>query len=174
MVKIIFWILGAAAAVTTIAAFTYQLGQDSNVKINVNSKSLCAGISITKPTHNAHVADDLSDANNGRRILTVKGIARNIASDYQLGLIIKDYGNPHNIHPVDIQLNETKSTWTGNIYFDKESDKQVTLAVLLLGPEGNRLHDYYRKVAREVRAWVALESLTSDTLTCDEVTIHIP
>lgn len=67
--------------------------------------------------------------------------------------------------------NNPEKTWRAECNLGGHPGAKVTIVAAMVGPDGQALFDYYRKVGERLHHWTSIDSLTSDIVSVDSVKV---
>jgi hypothetical protein len=123
----------------------------------------------------ADVGVKINYPHHGEKIdgfLIVSGRYKNKPSGARLQLLVKPDGAkgfyPQGVAAFDSNL---EKTWRAECWVGGDSGTSATIVAALVGPDGQALFDYYKKVGESLGKWPSIDNLTSDIEEVDSVSV---
>ncbi len=125
-------------------------------------ESLATGIKITSIRDDAKVD----------RFFTVSGTYKNTPSNKRLQLFVIAPKGESGYWPQGVAtFDNGDKTWRAEVHVGGNSGDTATIIAAVVGPEGQALCNYYKKVGDKTQQWPSIDVLTSDISEVDRVKV---
>ena len=126
------------------------------------TEDVSAGIKIISPAENDTVDEPIN----------ISGTYKDIPEGYKIRVFIFPERGGGYWAQSEVEYDAEKKTWNSLATIGGEPGHSAKIIATIVGNDGQKILDYYKKVADETGQWIGIEELLTDIIPEDEILVY--